>query len=107
MYHNNRNITVLKFGHPHMVQPVLRSENWNFPLNSEGRISGTQCSDSNMAASAHLGANSMNFVQESAEKDEIKPKTYVPLGDYDKPVFEIASIRLSLSFCYHDNREYW
>ena len=39
MYHDNRNIAVFKFGRPHMVRPVLRSENWNFPLNREGRVS--------------------------------------------------------------------
>ena len=64
-----------------MVQPVLIYENWNFSLNGKGRISGPQCSDSNMVASARLEANFMNFVQESFENDEIKPKKYVILTD--------------------------
>ena len=61
-----------------MVHPVLRSENWNF---LRGRTSGPQCSDCNMAASARLEANLMNSVQESGEKDEIKPKKYVIMTD--------------------------
>ena len=81
MYHDNHNIVVFKFGRPHMVQPVLRSENWNFPLNFEGQISGLQCSVFNMVAGVRHEANLMNFVQESAEKDEIKPKKYVIMTD--------------------------
>ena len=81
MYHDNRNIAIFKFGRPHMVQPVLRSENWNFPLDCERRISGPQCSVFNMAAGARHEANLMNFVQESAENGEIKPKKYVILTD--------------------------
>ena len=36
---------------------------------------------SKMAAGARHEANLMNFVQESAEKDEIKPEKYVILLD--------------------------
>ena len=77
MYHDNRNIAVFKSGRPHMVRPVLRSENWNFPLNSEGRVSLHSVGYSKMATRARHEANLMNFVQESAEKDEIKLKMYV------------------------------
>ena len=77
MYHDNRNIAVFKFGRPHMVRPVLRSENWNFPLNREGRVSLRSVGYSKMVTSARHEANLMNLVQESAEKDEIKLKMYV------------------------------
>ena len=81
MYHDNHNIAIFKFGRPHIVQPVVRSKNWNFPLNCEGRISAPQCSVFKMAAGAHHEANLMNFVQESAEKDEIKPKSVQIMTD--------------------------
>ena len=80
MYHDNRIIAVFKFGRPHMVRPVSRSENWNFPLNREGRVllrSVDYSKYSKMASGARHKANLMNFVQESAEKDEIKLKMYV------------------------------
>ena len=77
MYHDNRIIAVFKFGRPHMVRPVSRSENWNFPLNREGRVSLHSVGYSKMATRARHEANLMNFVQESAEKDEIKLKMYV------------------------------
>ena len=79
MYHDNRNIAVFKFARPHMVRPVLRSENWNFPLNREGRVSLRSVGYSKMATGARHEANLMNFVQESAENYEIKPEKYVNL----------------------------
>ena len=42
---------------------------------------GLQCSVLKMVAGAHLEANLMNFVQESAENEEIKPKKCVILTD--------------------------
>ena len=48
-----------------------------FLLDCERHISGLQCSVLTMAASARHEANLMNFAQESAENDEIKPKKYL------------------------------
>ena len=77
MYHDNRIIAVFKFGRPHMVRPVSRSENWNFPLNREGRVSLRSVGYSKMATRARHETNLMNFFQESTKKDEIKLKKYV------------------------------
>ena len=77
IYHDKRNIAVFKFSRPHMVRPVLRSENWNFTLNREGRVSLSSVGYSKMATGARHEANLVNFVKESAEKDEIKLKMYV------------------------------
>ena len=37
-----------------------------------------------MVASARIEVNLMNFVQESAEQDEIKPKKYLVMTDIAK-----------------------
>ena len=76
MYHDNHNIAIFKFDSPHMLQPILRSGNRHFWLDCKRHTSGPQFNVFNMAVDARHEANLMNFVQESAKNDKIKPKNY-------------------------------
>ena len=64
----------IKFCLPLRVKLVFRSANQASDRNHVRHITGPQCSHSKWQAQL---ANSMNFLRDSAEKDEIKPKKYV------------------------------
>ena len=91
MYHDRyHGIAVFELGHPHMVQTAKPSAHGTTcfkirELEFSAKLWGAHFLSAmlwlNMVARARLEANLVNFMRESAEKDEIKPEKYVILMD--------------------------